>query len=262
VRSVKPYIISKSYRDKRRRIILFLSVGLLILLVGVISYTFKNVMAPQGKVLSVRLQDEINKQVGSIGLKDVHAVVSEDLIATLRGSVNVPEDKRAALTIAKSYKELKEVKDNIQVKVSPPPAPDPTRLEAEINRELRTKGLKNVYAEVNKDLIASLRGSVERAEDKAIAFGVVQSYKQLKEVKDNIQVKLRPTGEGIQDDLKEAIAAFNNFQYDVAIKMCQSILRKDPNNRTAQQYLQKAKEEQEKAINDLLKKPGSVKKIK
>jgi hypothetical protein len=65
----------------------------------------------------------------------------------------------------------------------------------------------------------------------------------------------------IEDDLKEAIAAFNNSQYDVAIKMCQSVLRKDPNNSTAQQYLQKAKEEQERAINNLLK-PGSVKRIK
>jgi hypothetical protein len=65
----------------------------------------------------------------------------------------------------------------------------------------------------------------------------------------------------IEDDLKEAIAAFNNSQYDVAITMCQSILRKDPNNSTARQYLQKAKEEQERAINNLLK-PGSVKRIK
>jgi hypothetical protein len=73
--------------------------------------------------------------------------------------------------------------------------------------------------------------------------------------------KRRDTKKDIEDDLKEAIAAFNNSQYDVAIKMCQSILRKDPSNSTAQQYLQRAKEEQERAINSLLK-PGSVRKIK
>jgi len=67
---------------------------------------------------------------------------------------------------------------------------------------------------------------------------------------------------GIEDDLKEAIGAFNNSQYDVAIKMCQSILRKDPNNSTAQQYLQKAKEEQERAIKNALDGKGSIKKIK
>jgi hypothetical protein len=84
--------------------------------------------------------------------------------------------------------------------------------------------------------------------------------------KKGIRIILTATGgdakKDIEDDLKEAVAAFNNFQYDVAIKICQSILRRDPNNSTAQQYLQKAREEQEKAINKAVSGGGSIKKIK
>jgi osmotically-inducible protein OsmY len=286
-----------------------------------------------------KLEGDINRALRNKGVRDVHIWVNRGFIGSLRGSVDRSEDKVMALDIARSYKGLKEVRDEIQVRPSPPTPIDPidtAKLEVEINRALRSKGLRDVYAEVNKDLTASLRGSVDRTEDKAMAFDVAKSYKDLKEVRDNIQVKPlppHPTPDGaaerkrkaeeliskgtsseeaekfeealgfyreakeiypdlprinklitdvqgkieeekkrkaaagsgakndIADDLKEAIAAFNNSQYDVAIKICQSILRRDPVNSTAHQYLQKAKEEQEKAINGALG-SGSLKKVR
>jgi hypothetical protein len=50
-----------------------------------------------------------------------------------------------------------------------------------------------------------------------------------------------------EDDFKEIENAINNYEYNVATKLCESILRKDPGNSTAQQYLEKAKNEQTKA---------------
>lgn len=59
-------------------------------------------------------------------------------------------------------------------------------------------------------------------------------------------------------DLDAAITAYNKSEYDAAIKLCQSILRRDPNNVTAEKYLHKAMEDQKKYVNNASEKSGSV----
>ena len=260
-----------------------------------------------------RLEAEINKALRGKGLKDVYVEVNKDLTANFHGFVDRVEDKAIVFVdIARLYKDLKEVRDNVQVKpLQTYPMPDGTGERKRRAEELVVKGKSSQQAgnfeeAINflnlamtlypdhpgiNEMIVSLQAKIreerrwKRAEEfvnkgksseqsgnfeEALDFymearRIYPNLSGINEVINAVRAKiLPPKGNNqisIEEDLKEAIAAFNNFQYDVVIKMCQSILRKDPNNRTAQQYLQKAKEEQEKAINDLLKKPSSVKKI-
>jgi len=143
------------------------------------------------KIDIAQLEEEINSNLRlQKELKEVSVKVKEDLVATLGGYVDNPGDKALAINIAKSYKELKKIEDNIHVKLPSPPPIDIAKLEFEINSALRSKGLKDVYAEVNKDLMAILWGSVDRRDDKAEALTIARAYKELRWVRDNIEVRL------------------------------------------------------------------------
>ena len=162
---------------------------------ALISRVEKKIADQEADLKRKALEGDVNRALRGKGLKDVYAEVNKDLVATLKGSVNKADDKTVALTVARAYKELKEVRDNIEVKPPlppPPPPPDPGRLEAEINRALRARGLKDVYAEVNKDLIATMWGSVSKPDDKTVAMNIARSFKDFKELRDNIQVNPPP----------------------------------------------------------------------
>lgn len=66
----------------------------------------------------------------------------------------------------------------------------------------------------------------------------------------------------IEIDLNDAIAAYNNSQYDVAIRLCKSVLRRDPNNSSAKKYLRKATEDQDNAVNNAFGGKADVNKVK
>jgi osmotically-inducible protein OsmY/ribosomal protein L40E len=84
--------------------------------------------------------------------------------------------------------------------VSPPmPAPEPSkpsidiaRIERDLNRTLRNRGLGDVYAEVNRDLTVTLKGTVNDPRDKMLASNITESFKEIKSVKNEIKVASIP----------------------------------------------------------------------
>lgn len=158
------------------------------------------------------LESNVNSALINRGLSDVHARVDKDLTATLKGTVNDPRDKMLASKIAESFKELKEVRNDIVVKVSPPPAEaprpapappaleapppspppisktDPSKLVGDINGALRNAGLRGIVAEVSDDLQVTLKGRVSSRADKDRAFEIAKTFKEAKRIRDIIFV--------------------------------------------------------------------------
>ena len=138
-----------------------------------------------------KLEREVNRSLRDNGLGDIYAKVSMDSVATLMGIAGNQEEKDNALSIARSYREIKEVRSNIQIKeaVLPPPTRvDPAKLEGDINRTLRNAGLSGVTAVVNDNLEVILKGSVASNYEKGRAFEIAKIFKDAKKVKDLIFV--------------------------------------------------------------------------
>lgn len=80
-------------------------------------------------------------------------------------------------------------------RTDPEPAKPPiniARIERDLNRTLRNRGLGDVYAEVNEDLIAALKGTVNDPRDKVLALNIAESFKEIKSVKNEIRVAELP----------------------------------------------------------------------
>ncbi len=176
------------------------------------------------------LEAEINNTLKDQGLTDIYAQVGPDLIATLKGSANSQDEKDKAINIARMNREIKDVRDEIQLAMieppsAPMPAPTPERvpepapvpspappplvtpaptmkpshrinpfiLEREINRELRIAGLRRVRAEVGEDLSVTLKGAVRNAFDKDRAFEIAKSFQNrgVRRIRDMIFVVKR-----------------------------------------------------------------------
>jgi osmotically-inducible protein OsmY/ribosomal protein L40E len=140
-----------------------------------------------------KLEREINTSLRKRGLNDIYAEVNRDLIATLTGNVKSQNEKDIALSVVGSHREIKEVRDDIQIKVvklAPPSPPkmDPAKLEDGINRALRNMGVNGVVAEVSDDLQVTLKGTVTSAADKDKAFEIAKTFKDVKRIRDIIFV--------------------------------------------------------------------------
>ncbi|MDA8089859.1 MAG: BON domain-containing protein [Desulfobacteraceae bacterium] len=145
-----------------------------------------------------KLERDVNRALRKRGLRDIYAQVDAGLVATLAGSAKSKKEKDAAIKLARSFRDIKDVRDNIQVPVvaplpPPPPAPapphpNPYELESNINRALRVAGLTGISAEVDNDLRVTLKGSASSQEDKDKAFEIAKSFKETKGVRDLIFV--------------------------------------------------------------------------
>lgn len=172
------------------------------------------------------LEKNLNKALADAGLGTVTAQVDKELVATLKGVVESPDQKAQALNVANGVTGLKSVIDDIQlaavdsvpqvmpgemvppappqpipptasvpqpsVKMVPPQRPqaiaiDPAKLEGDINRALRSQNVSGVTAQVGDDLSVTLKGSGS-ASEKGRALQVVRQFRDVRAVKDKIFV--------------------------------------------------------------------------
>jgi len=182
--------------------------GLILILAGVGSYLYFSeqigkkptevesqlIPAPELVKPSVniaKIEKDLNSVLRKKGLTNIYAKVNRNLTVTLKGTVNDPRDKTLALNIAKSFKEIKSVKNEIKVAKLPSPPVfkiDPAKLEGDINRALRNAGLYSVTAVVNNNLEVTLKGSVRSNYEKDKAFDIVKRFKEVKKIRDIIFV--------------------------------------------------------------------------
>ncbi|MDI6891359.1 MAG: BON domain-containing protein, partial [Thermodesulfovibrionales bacterium] len=65
---------------------------------------------------------------------------------------------------------------------------DIARVEKDLNKTLINRGLGDVYAKVNRDLTATLKGTVNDPRDKMLASNIAESFREIKGVKNEILV--------------------------------------------------------------------------
>ncbi len=138
------------------------------------------------------MEKKINNALKGEGINEIYAKVDDNLITTLKGFASSDGEKGKAVNIAKGFKELKDLKDEIQIKTAPEIVKgDTVRIEEELNQILRKRGLNNIYAKVNKDSVAILSGTAKSNNDKTLAINIAKSYRELSGVTDNIRVAPR-----------------------------------------------------------------------
>lgn len=155
----------------------------------------------------------LNEALRSEGLSGVSARVDANGNVNLQGAVAKSEDKDRAILLALSQAGVTGVGDFIQVtppapaaatvRVAPPAPPqaaasvqapartaarDPAKLEGEINRALRSRGVGGVSAQVGDDFSITLKGSTTSAAQKDQAFQIARRFKGVGAVKDRVFV--------------------------------------------------------------------------
>jgi len=134
----------------------------------------------------LEIQEKINTELKGKELNNISITINKNWVATVSGVVNDLSHKDQALNIVRSYKEVKEVIDSIQVRL-------PSEIEKDINYALKDGGIKEIYAEVGENLVTTLKGIAENEEAKAKAINIVRAYNNdFKVLKDEIQIKPSP----------------------------------------------------------------------
>lgn len=135
-----------------------------------------------------KLQDELNNALAQAGFHDIRAKVIDNQTAELTGTAQNFEEKASAAGYVASATRMS-VRNYVQVAIAePPPAPDPLRLEGEINRALRDSGVNGVTAQIENDFSAALKGATRSSTEKEKAFNITQRFKAVRSVKDQIFV--------------------------------------------------------------------------
>ena len=156
----------------------------------------------------------LNEALRSEGLGGVSARVDTNGNVNLQGAVATREDKDRAIRLALSQAGVTGVNDFIRVtppasaaatvQVNPPAPPpraavpitapttaaarDPAKLEGEINRALRSRGVGGVSAQVGDDFSITLKGSTTSTAQKDQAFQIARQFKGVGAVKDRVFV--------------------------------------------------------------------------
>lgn len=162
------------------------------------------------QIKPAKLAKLINRDLKSRRLGSIAASVNHNMVVTLKGSANSPEEKASAINIAGMYKEAAEVKDNIHVKEKskqleprisiPSPAPvkpatkpqerprinDPYLLASEINRALKNAGLRFVTASVTDNFEIYLMGMVTNSSDREKALRIARSFREGRKIIDQM----------------------------------------------------------------------------
>ena len=128
-----------------------------------------------------KLEGTINRALRDAGLRGITAKVDDNLGVALRGSVRSRHKKERAVEVAKSFEEVKRIRDLIFVV-------EPAKLEGTINRALRDAGLRGITAKVDDNLGVALRGSVRSRHKKERAVEVAKSFEEVKRIRDLIFV--------------------------------------------------------------------------
>lgn len=158
----------------------------------------------------------LNSALQQRGFNDVRAKVIDKQTVVLSGTASSAEDKASAGEFVSSASGMKNIRNEVRVAAarsaqsSPPKpdaapkregptieqvaiakpdaAPDPAKLEGELNRALREEGVGGVTAQINSDLSATLRGAARSLTEKRTAYRIARQFPPIRDIKDQIFV--------------------------------------------------------------------------
>lgn len=129
----------------------------------------------------------INNSLRFNHIQTVSVKVNQDMEAVATGLVGDETVKAHALAIISSYADLKGMEDNIRIKPQGQPV-SPARIEREINRSLQNKGISSVTAEVDQNMVVTLKGTVQGKNERKKVLSFTKGMKGIKGIKDIIFV--------------------------------------------------------------------------
>lgn len=152
---------------------------LLLLLVAGAGYLFWSVyLGVNPDKIAAKINDELSEKGFS-----VYCEIDKDWKAILKGSVPSERDKDTAMSIVKAFKEIKDLKLDVQVTLTP------SEVKVAIDNALRDGGIQDVHAVVNDNLIATIQGTTGSESEKESAMRIAVGIGKAKEVKNDIQVQ-------------------------------------------------------------------------
>lgn len=133
------------------------------------------------------------------GLYEVYPKIDDNFSVSLVGVVQNEEQKQEVLKLTCSFKELQNVKNELEVRPSLQSDPrndkqavskhlDAEEVEDILNMTLRRMSIYGVRATVNKDLEVALKGTVESPAEKEKAFQIVAEFEGIKKIRDLVFV--------------------------------------------------------------------------
>lgn len=129
------------------------------------------------------VQNEINAELGTHGLRNIKVTVNHEWVASLAGTVPNQSDKDQAFGLVSGHAELKSIVNEVQIESN---AAD---IEKNLNKALAEAGFSSVpTAQLDTDLMATLHGSANSLEDKDRMLALVKGVAGVKGIRDEIEV--------------------------------------------------------------------------
>jgi len=124
------------------------------------------------------VQNEINAELGSHGLSNIKVTVSREWVASLAGTVPNQSDKDQAFELVSGHKELKSIVNVVQIESNA------TDVEKSLRNALAEAGLDALTADVDKEFIATLAGTLPSDKERINATTIAKSVAGVKAVVD------------------------------------------------------------------------------
>lgn len=169
----------KAGGHKTTKILIAAVVLVLLIIAGVGSYLFfTGYIGNNPDKIAAKINDELKGK----GLT-VYCEIDKNWTATLKGTIRNAADKDVATGVVNTHKEVKDLKYDIQMPLSP------SEVKAAIDNALRDGGIRDIYTEVDHNLTATLKGFAGNENEKESAMKIVAALGKAKDVKDNIQIQ-------------------------------------------------------------------------
>lgn len=162
----------------KTKIIVAAAVLVLLIIAGVGGYLFfTGYIGNNPDKVAAQINDELKGK----GLT-VSCEIDKNWTATLKGTVRNAVDKDLATDIVNAHKEVKGLKYDVQMPLSP------SEVKIAIDNALRDGGISNISTEVDDNLTATLQGVASNEVEKESAIKIATGIGKTKDVRDNIQI--------------------------------------------------------------------------
>ncbi|MBF0338892.1 MAG: BON domain-containing protein [Nitrospirae bacterium] len=177
--------IPKTYKTSgsKTRIIVVSAVLVFLILNAAVSYLYlSGYIGSRPEELVTRINDELKGKGLSVSCE-----IDEQWNATLKGTARNASDKELAKVIVSMHEKVKDLKDDIRI------LPSPSEVKVAIDGALRAGGIRDIYADVDNNLTATLQGVTSNKNDKDNAMEIAARLGKAKNIKDNIRILPSPS---------------------------------------------------------------------
>jgi osmotically-inducible protein OsmY/ribosomal protein L40E len=132
-------------------------------------------------------QAALTAALASGGFAEAQAQIADENTVNIIGNVYSAEEKTKLIELVTATTGIATLNDTTQI-IERPPVVNPGKVEADINKALKSAGLPDIAAVVDEQLNATLVGSVTRASDRDKAMRTARKITAIKSLRSEIEV--------------------------------------------------------------------------